>query len=93
MVFIIIPKIYAPVKMNTKKSLFTKERISMKLYTIKNLGEKPVSREELRSLFVLVDDRFENGKPTTFTSRFSPAEIVERLTTTSDDHVMASAIV
>lgn len=65
----------------------------MKLYTIKNLGEKPVSREELRSLFVLVDDRFENGKPTTFTSRFSPAEIVERLTTTSDDHVMASAIV
>lgn len=65
----------------------------MKLHTIKNLGEKPVSREELRSLFVLVEDRFENGKPTTFTSRFSPAEIVERLTTAPEDGAMASAIV
>lgn len=65
----------------------------MKLHTIENLGEKTVSREELRSLFVLVDDRFENEKPTTFTSKFSPAEIIERLATTPDDRAMASAIV
>lgn len=65
----------------------------MKLHTIKNLGEKLISREELRSLFVLVDDRFENEKPTTFTSSLTPMEIVERLTTTPEDRVMASAIV
>lgn len=65
----------------------------MKLHTIKNLGEKKISREELCCLFVLVDDRFENEKPTTFSSKLSPIEIIKRLTITPDDAPMAEAIV
>ncbi len=58
-----------------------------------NLGETKPTGRKLAELFYEVQERFENMLPTTFTSQYEGKELVKALSTTSDDEVMAHAIV
>jgi DNA replication protein DnaC len=44
-----------------------------------DLGAEKASEWVAETLYILIDDRYGNMKPTVFTSNYSPSELAERL--------------
>jgi DNA replication protein DnaC len=82
--FVKIPKLLLSLKANFDGKSWENEQIIERLTKIPvlildDLGAEKASEWVAETLYILIDDRYGNMKPTVFTSNYSPSELAERL--------------
>jgi len=82
--FVKIPKLLLSLKANFDGQGYENEQIIERLsktpiLILDDLGAEKASEWVAETLYILIDDRYGNMKPTVFTSNYSPSELAERL--------------